>query len=188
MRCGRVWWVSGGGQGGWGLASAVIMIPHTLPTIITQGKAYLDALPYIDGEMDPGMRARVDKLILEEMQNPRFPRKYVHGFWLADAERRRVDGHAGDVRTQVCDKTTVVISHVLSTNTETTWRTGRPRKRPLRRACSSARSWSGWPPASPWRRLTRAGRHKDEMCGRQRECDGLEWQERRIHFGPGATD
>lgn len=51
----------------------LIIMPPSLST--TKGKAYLDALPYIDGEMDPGMRARVDKLILEEMQNPRFPRR-----------------------------------------------------------------------------------------------------------------
>jgi len=40
---------------------------------LLQGKAYLDALPYIDGEIDPEMREHVDRLILEEMQNPRFP-------------------------------------------------------------------------------------------------------------------
>jgi len=54
----------------------IIMPPPPPPSSpLLQGKAYLDALPYIDGEMDPGMRARVDKLILEEMQNPRFPRR-----------------------------------------------------------------------------------------------------------------
>jgi hypothetical protein len=42
---------------------------------LEQGKAYLDALPYVDGELDHVMRAHVDRLILEEMQNPRFPRK-----------------------------------------------------------------------------------------------------------------
>ena len=45
------------------------------------------------------MRARVDKLILEEMQNPRFPRKYVRVlWWRMQRERGRVDGRgpAGD--------------------------------------------------------------------------------------------
>ena len=44
------------------------------PTL-EQGKAYLDALPYIDQEIDPQTRAVVDQLILEEMQNPRFPKR-----------------------------------------------------------------------------------------------------------------
>ncbi|GAB5033127.1 pre-mrna-splicing factor spf27 homolog [Nannochloropsis oceanica] len=45
---------------------------------LEHGKAYLDALPYIDGEIDPEMREHVDRLILEEMQNPRFPtRNYL---------------------------------------------------------------------------------------------------------------
>lgn len=42
---------------------------------LEQGRAYLDALPYVDGELDPLMRAHVDRLVLAEMQNPRFPRK-----------------------------------------------------------------------------------------------------------------
>jgi hypothetical protein len=55
-----------------------LVLMHHAPSLsspLLQGKVYLDALPYIDGEMDPGMRARVDNLILEEMQNPRFPRR-----------------------------------------------------------------------------------------------------------------
>lgn len=42
---------------------------------LEQGKAYLDALPYVDGQLDPVARATADRLVLEEMQNPRFPRK-----------------------------------------------------------------------------------------------------------------
>ena len=48
--------------------------PQLHPSL-EQGKAYLDALPYIDGELDPVMRQHVDRLVLEEMQNPRFPRR-----------------------------------------------------------------------------------------------------------------
>ena len=47
----------------------------TLDPSLQQGAALLDALPYIDGEVEPQLRAYVDQLILEEMQNPRFPRK-----------------------------------------------------------------------------------------------------------------
>lgn len=47
--------------------------------ILFTGQLNLDALPYIDGEMDPDIRARVDQLILEEMRNPRFPKRSGDG-------------------------------------------------------------------------------------------------------------
>jgi hypothetical protein len=49
---------------------------------LEQGKAYLDALPYVDGPLNPVERATADRLVLEEMQNPRFPRKYVPRRWV----------------------------------------------------------------------------------------------------------
>lgn len=55
-------------------ASTEAPAPPLHPSL-EQGRAYLDALPYVDGELDPVMRAHVDRLVLEEMQNPRFPRK-----------------------------------------------------------------------------------------------------------------
>lgn len=53
---------------------AAAALPALHPSL-EQGRAYLDALPYVDGELDPLMRAHVDRLVLAEMQNPRFPRK-----------------------------------------------------------------------------------------------------------------
>ena len=60
-----------------------------------------------------------------------------------------------------------------TSNTENTWPTVLILKQPLRRACSSARNWSGWPPANPWRLLTRAGRKE----GRRRRGTGRETNE-----------
>ena len=54
--------------------------PALLHPSLEQGKAFLDALPYIDGELDHVTRAHVDRLVLEEMQNPRFPRKCVRAY------------------------------------------------------------------------------------------------------------
>lgn len=75
MMASRTLTITSGGAATAAAAAATQESP--LHPSLEQGKAYLDALPYVDGEMDHVTRAHVDRLVLEEMQNPRFPRKYV---------------------------------------------------------------------------------------------------------------